>query len=336
MTASKKVGQQTVWFQNQPVIIAAATIAGQKEGQGPLSKSFDKVVGSDYYGEQTWEKAERRMLSEVMQNAVRKAGLTPGNIDYMLSGDLLNQIISANFTARDLGIPFLGLYGACSTMMESCAVGSMLIDGGFAEYVLVGTSSHYGSAERQFRFPTEQGVQRPLHAQWTVTGASAMVLARSGAGPRITSATIGKVIDLGQGDPLDMSSAMAPAAADTIARHLWDTGRQPGDYDLYLTGDLGIYGRKLAVSLLGQKGFNIDDRYQDCGAMIYYPEQDTHAGGSGCACVGVVTCGYFLKEMAAGRLKRMFVVGTGALLSPCSTQQGETIPGIGHGVLIES
>lgn len=336
LAAPKKIGQQTVWFQNPPVILSTATIVGPKEGQGPLAKTFDKIVKNNYYGEQTWEKAERRMLLEAMQMAIERAGLTPSDFDCMLSGDLLNQIVSANFAARDLGIPFLGLYGACSTMFESIAVASMLIDGGFADYVLVGTSSHYATAERQYRFPTEQGVQRPLHAQWTVTGAAAMVLARSGQGPKVTCATIGRVIDLGQGDPLNMSAAMAPAAADTVARHLLDTGRQPEYYDLFITGDLGVYGRELAVKLLRQKGYEIEDRYQDCGAVIYSFEQDVHAGGSGCACVAVVTCGHLMQELRSGQIKRLFGVATGSLLSSCSTQQGETIPAIGHGVVIES
>jgi stage V sporulation protein AD len=336
LVAPKKNGLQTVWFQNQPVILGAATIVGPKEGQGPLARTFDKVVDDNYYGEKSWERAERRMLLEVMKMAAERAGVVPQNIDFLLAGDLLNQIISANFAARDLGIPFLGLYGACSTMYESMAIGSMLIDGGFADYVLVASSSHFATAERQYRYPTEQGTQRPLHNTWTVTGAAAMVLGRQGQGPRITHATIGKVIDMGQGDPMDMPAAMAPAAADTIARHLIDTGRQPDYYDLFVTGDLGIYGRELALKLLRQKGYDIEGRYTDCGAIIYSPEQDVHAGGSGCACAGVVTCGYLLQELKAGRLKRIFGAATGALLSPISTQQGETIPAVAHGVVIEA
>lgn len=336
MAAPKKNGLQTVWFQNPPVILATATIVGPKEGQGPLAHTFDKIVEDNYYGEKSWEKAERRMLLEAMKTAAGRAGLAPQNFDFLLAGDLLNQIISANFAARDLGIPFLGLYGACSTMYESMAIGSMLIDGGFAEHVLIASSSHYATAERQYRYPTEQGTQRPLYNTWTVTGAAAMVLARQGQGPRITHATIGKVIDLGQGDPMDMPSAMAPAAADTIARHLQDTGRQPDYYDLFVTGDLGTYGRELTIRLLRQKGYDIEGRYTDCGMIIYSPEEDVHAGGSGCACVAVVTCGYLLQELRAGRLKRIFGAATGALLSPISTQQGETIPAIAQGVVIEA
>jgi len=336
LTALKKTGRQTVWFQNPPVILSTATIVGPKEGQGPLAQTFDKIVRDNYYGEKTWEKAEQRIFKEAMQMAMQKAGLSPENFDYFLAGDLLNQITAANFVARDLGIPFFGLYGACSTMFESMAIGAMLIDGGFADHILVGASSHYATAERQYRFPVEQGVQCPPCSTWTVTGAAAAVLAGQGQGPRITHATTGKVIDLGQGDPMDMPSAMAPAAADTIARHLQDTNRRPEDYDLFFTGDLGIYGRELNIKLLRQKGYELADRYMDCGVMIYAPEQDAHAGGSGCACVGVVTCGHLLSELKAGRLKRIFGVGTGALLSPTSTLQGETMPTIGHGVTIEA
>lgn len=336
MAAPKKLGQQTVMFQNPPVIVATATIVGPKEGEGPLGNTFDKVVQDLYYGEKCWERAERRMLGEVMQATLKKAGLAPTAVDYVLAGDLLNQIISAGFTARLLGIPFIGLYGACATMYEGLALGAMLIDGGFADYVLVGASSHYATAERQYRFPTEQGVQRPATAQWTVTGAGAALLARSGTGPVITHATIGRVIDLGQGDPHDFGSAMAPAAADTIVRHLQDTARGPQDFDLFLTGDLGLYGKGLAEQLVRERGFEIGNKHGDCGVMIYdHQKQDTHAGGSGCACAAVVTCGYLMQQMLTGKIKRVLGVATGALLSPLTTKQGETIPVVAHAAAIE-
>lgn len=335
MTAPKKNGQQTIAFSNPPVIIATASIVGPEEGAGPLATSFDKVINDEHYGETSWEKAERRMLEEAFNMVLQKAGLQPQNVDYMLAGDLLNQIISANYAARALGIPFIGLYGACSTMQESMILGAMLIDGGFAEYVLVGTGSHYATAERQYRFPIEQGVQRSLASQRTVTGAGAMVLASQGQGPRITHATVGKVIDLGQGDPMDMGSAMAPAAADTIATHLSDTARDPVTYDVIITGDLGTYGKKLAQELLKQKGIDVSDRFTDCGILIYSPDQDTHAGGSGCGCSAVVTCGYLIQQLNSKRIKRALGIGTGALLSPIMTGQGETIPCIGHAVAIE-
>lgn len=336
MAAFKKNGMQTVWFENPPVIISTASVAGPMEGEGPLGKTFDKVFNDTYYGEETWEKAEQRMMLDAMKKALQKANLQENDIDFMLAGDLLNQIISANFTARALPIPFMGLYGACSTMYEGMALGSMLIDGGFAGRVLVGTSSHYNTAERQYRFPTELGVQRSMTAQWTVTGAGAAVLAGKGNGPVITHATIGKVIDMGQGDPQDMGAAMAPAAADTIVRHFQDTGRNPDYYDLVVTGDLGAYGKKLAEQLVKQKGYEISGGFTDCGILIYNGSQDVHAGGSGCGCSAVVTCGFLMEQLKTGRYKRILGIGTGALLSPCSIQQGETIPGIGHAVVIEA
>lgn len=335
MAAPKKNGKQTVYFAEPPVIIASASVVGYLESEGPLGKTFDQVLTDTLYNEKTWEKAEQRMMLEAMQKALGKAGLQAQDIDYVLAGDLLNQIITANITARSLGIPFLGLYGACSTMYESMALGAMLIEGGFAEKVLVGTSSHYCSAERQYRMPVEMGNQRPMTAQWTVTGAGAIVLAKEGSGPVITHATIGKVIDLGQEDPQNMGAAMAPAAADTIVCHLQDTMRQPDYYDLIITGDLGVYGKKLAEQLVTQYGYDISDRYTDCGVLIYSAAQDVHAGGSGCGCSAIVTCGYLMDGLRSGKYKRLLGIGTGALMSPCSVQQGETVPGIGHAVVME-
>lgn len=336
MVAPKKIGAQTRWFQNPPVILACATIVGEKEGMGPLGHTFDKIITDSHYHEKSWEKAEQRMLQEAMQMAVERAGLSLKDIDFMLAGDLLNQIISANYTARNLEVPFIGLYGACATLYESMALGAMLIDGGFAEYILIGVSSHYATAERQYRFPVEQGAQRPLYAQWTVTGAAGMVLARQGAGPVITHATIGKVVDLGQQDPMNMGAAMAPAAADTIMYHFVDTGRTIDNYDLVITGDLGTCGKELAQRILINNGYDITPRFADCGVLVYAPEQDAHAGGSGCACAAVVTCGYLLQEMQKGNYQHVLGVGTGALLSPCSSLQGENIPGIAHAVVIEA
>ncbi|SHK05624.1 stage V sporulation protein AD [Desulforamulus aeronauticus DSM 10349] len=323
-------------FQQAPVILSHASIVGPKEGEGPLGDVFDKVLEDMYYEESTWEKAEQKIFLETMKLALAKAQLTTDDMDYLLAGDLTNQIITANFTARSLAIPFIGLYGACSTMYESLALGSMLIDGGYAKYVLVGASSHFATAERQFRFPTEQGVQRAMSAQRTVTGAGAIVLGAQGEGPRITHATIGKVIDFGQGDASDMGSAMAPAAADTFLRHLQDRKISPDFYSIIATGDLGKYGRQLVVKLCEQQEVFLTQSYTDCGILIFDESQDTHAGGSGCGCSAVVTCGHLLREMEQGRLTRILGIGTGALLSPCSSQQGETIPGIAHAVAIEA
>lgn len=337
MAGPKKVGVQTVAFTNPPVIVATATIVGAKEGQGPLGKTFDKVVEDPYYGEESWEKAERRMLQEVLEKALGKAKIKPQDVDYLLAGDLLNQIISANYVARALAIPYIGLYGACATIYEGLALGAMLIDGGFAQYVLIGSSSHASTAERQYRYPTEQGAQRPLTAQWTVTGAGAILLAASGTGPRITHATIGRVIDLGSADPYNMGAAMAPAVANTIVSHLSDTQRRVEDYDLILTGDLGAYGTELLHKLMVEYGHDLTGKHNDCGLLIFDREkQDVHAGGSGCACAAVVTCGYLMQQFQQGKLRRVLGVGTGALLSPLTTQQGESIPAVGHAVVLQA
>ncbi|MDK2820200.1 MAG: stage sporulation protein [Clostridia bacterium] len=336
MSAPKRIGKSTVQFSNPPVIVATASVVGPKEGEGPLGKTFDMVTQDSYFGQESWEKAERKMLEEAVKMVINKARLKPQDIDVFLAGDLLNQTISANYAARTLGIPFLGLYGACSTMYESMAIASMIIDGGFAHHVVTAVSSHYDTAERQYRFPTEQGVQRPQTAQWTVSGAAAVLLAPAGNGPRITHATIGKVVDAGIKDPNDMGSAMAPAAVDTIVRNFQDTGRSPVDYDLIVTGDLGKVGHTIATKLLQQQQYDVSNNYNDCGIMIYdHERQDTHAGGSGCACSGVVFAGHLMGQFNNGKIKRMLGVGTGALLSPTAIQQGESIPGIGHGVVIE-
>lgn len=337
MAAPKKMGIQTVAFTNPPVILSSATIAGAREGQGPLAATFDKVVEDPYYGEDSWEKAERRMLQEALEKTLAKANIKPQDVDYLLAGDLLNQIISANFVARALAIPFIGLYGACATIYEGLAVGAMLIDGGFAQYVLIGSSSHHSTAERQYRFPTEQGVQRPPVAQWTVTGAGGILLAASGMGPKVTHATIGRVVDLGSADPYNMGAAMAPAAANTITSHLSDTGRRVEDYDMFLTGDLGFYGKDLLEKLMVEFGHDIAGRHNDCGLLIFDREkQDVHAGGGGCGCPAMVTCGHIMQQLRERKLNRVLGIGTGVLLSPLTTQQGESIPAVGHAVVLEA
>jgi len=313
MTASKKLGQQTTAFAQPPVITGSASIVGPREGRGPLGKEFDLCLADNLYGEQTWEKAERRMLRESCLLAIKKAGQTPVGIDYMMAGDLLNQIISANFTARDLGIPFFGLYGACSTMFEGLGLGAMLVDGGFADNVLVAASSHYDTAERQYRFPTELGIQRPLTSQWTVTGAGALVLQAQGSGPAVTHATTGKVIDLGIKDVNDMGSAMAPAAADTIVRHFMDTGRKPSDYDLIITGDLASIGRALTEQLVKQAGYDISQLLMD---LTSYKISPAHI------LVGFVTGGVILSGIG---LYQPLVDFAGA---------GATVPLTGFGHLL--
>lgn len=332
----KRIGNQTIAFANPPAIIATASIVGPKEGQGPLGDLFDKVVQDPLYNEKSWERAESKFFQEAVQMAVQKSGYQLSDMQVLLAGDLLNQIISSNFAARELDIPFIGLYGACSTMAESLAMAAVMVDGGFADLAVAAVSSHNLTAERQYRFPTEQGVQRPPFAQWTVTGAGAAVVSSQGGGPRITHATIGRVIDMGIKNPNEMGAAMAPAAADTIYTHLQDTGRQPQDYDLIITGDLAKIGRDITIELLKQKGLDVSHNFNDCGILIFDESQDVHAGGSGCACSAVVACSKLIPEVKKGIHKRILFIATGALLSPISYQQGESIPCIAHAVVIEN
>ncbi|MDP4160030.1 MAG: stage V sporulation protein AD [Bacillota bacterium] len=332
----KRMGNQTVVFDNPPVILSSYSVVGPKEGQGPLGKTFSKVWNDQLNGEKSWEVAESKMLQEAMQGAIDQAGIPKDQIDVMLAGDLLNQLISTNFAARQIALPLIGIYGACSTMALSMAVGSMLIDGGFAENVLVGVSSHHDTAERQFRAPTEQGTQRPMSAQWTVTGAGSVLLGRTGAGPRITSATIGRVIDFEQKDANNMGSAMAPAVADTLVNHFHDLQRKPAEYDMVVSGDLGAVGLALAGEVLKQSGIDMGTKFTDCGVMIFDASQDVHAGASGCGCSSVVFAGEIMQKIKMGELKRVLLVGSGALHSPTSALQGESIPGIGHAVVIEA
>lgn len=333
--AENKIGVQTVQFGNKPVIVSTHSIAGKKEGEGPLGKWFDDILQDDFYGEKTWEKAESKMQKTAANMAVAKSGRNIKEIDVMLSGDLLNQLMSSSFTARDLGIPFLGLYGACSTMAESLALGAMLIDGGYADNAVASTSSHFCTAERQFRMPLEHGNQRKMTAQWTVTGCGAALISNQGIGPKITHATIGKIIDLGVKDTNMMGAAMAPAAVDTISLHFKDTGRTPDFYDLILTGDLGQIGKDIVSDLMGRKGFKMDKVYDDCGTLIFdNKSQDTHNGGSGCGCSASVFCGYVYKNLVSGKFKNILLVSTGALLSTISPLQGESIPGIAHAIAV--
>lgn len=330
------VGKQTWQFHSRPVLLAAGSVVGPKEGQGPLGQDFDAVIDDAYFGQDSWEKAERRFLEEAAQVAMTKANVTGDQLDVMFAGDLLNQIVTSNFAARTLAIPFLGLFGACSTSMESLALAALTVDAGFATHALAATASHNSTAERQFRYPTEYGGQKPPTAQCTVTGGGAAIVGKEGAGPVITHATIGKVVDLGVKSPFEMGPAMAPAAADTIARHFQDTGRTPDDYDLIVTGDLARVGHPLAAELLEQEGIYLGDKFKDCGILIFDPDQsEVFSGGSGCACCATVTYGHLLKRMEKGELDRILVCATGALLSPLSSQQGESIPCVAHAVAIE-
>jgi len=331
-----RIGKQTWEFPSRPVLLSAGSIVGPKEGEGPLGQDFDAVEEDMYFGQDSWEKAERRFFEQACEIALKKVGLSGEEVNVLYGGDLLNQIISANFAARTLAIPFVGLFGACSTSMEGLALAALTVDAGYADYALAATSSHHATAERQFRYPTEYGGQKPPSSQCTVTGSGAALVAKTGSGPRITHATIGKVVDLGITSPFEMGPAMAPAAVDTILRHFEDTGRTPEEYDLIVTGDLASIGHKIAVEMLEDQGYYLGDRFKDCGILIYDPDQEeVFAGGSGCACCATVTYGHLLKRMLRGELDRILVCATGALLSPLSNQQGESIPCVAHAVVIE-
>jgi len=331
-----KVGQ-TMVFAKAPTILGAASVVGPREGAGPLSGWFDVIKPDRLLGQRSWEMAESKMVEEAVDLALAKAGVKRRDLDFLLAGDLLNQIIASSFAARNIDRPYLGLYGACSTMALAMALGAALVSVGFARHVGAVSSSHHDTAERQYRSPTEFGSQRPLTAQWTATAAGAVVIGPPGQGDvRLTHATIGRVVDNDQKNPFDMGSAMAPAAADTIVAHFKDTGRKPDAYDLIVTGDLAAVGQPLAGDLLAEKGIDLGNRFVDCGKMIYDETQDAHAGGSGCGCSASVFAGYLVKNLAAGKLRRVLFVGTGALHSPTSYQQGESIPCVAHAVAVEN
>jgi len=331
-------GDRTWVYPVPPVIIATGTVVGPDEGQGPLAADFDLVHPDLEVGQPTWEKSERVLLEQATDIALQHAKLPKDKLSFFVGGDLMNQIISNSFAARTLGAPYIGVFGACSTSMESLAVASLIVASGAGEYVMAGTCSHNCTAEKQFRYPTEYGSQKPPTAQYTVTGAGASIIGKQGQGPVITAATIGKIMDLGIKDPFNMGAAMAPAAVDTIQGHLQDTGREPGYYDLIVTGDLAGVGHPIATDMLRRNGVPMEQtQFLDCGLMIYDVEkQKVQAGGSGCACSAVVTYGHLLKRVREGGLRRILVVATGALLSPLSYQQGESIPCIAHAVAIES
>jgi stage V sporulation protein AD len=333
-----KRGKRSWMFPSPPVIRAAGTVVGPDEGAGPLAADFDLVHPTLDLGQPSWEKAERLLLEQAADIALSKAGLKKDKLQFFVGGDLTNQIISSTFAARTIGVPYLGVFGACSTAMESLALASLMVASGAAELVAAGTCSHNCTAEKQFRYPTEYGSQKPPTAQYTVTGAGVALIGAGGEGPAVTAATIGRIVDLGVKDPFNMGGAMAPAAVDTIQAHFEDTGRQPEDYDLIATGDLAAVGHPIAAELLRRSGIPIDNtRFVDCGLMIYdTSKQKVQAGGSGCGCSAVVTYGHLLKKMAQGELRRVLVVATGALLSPLSYQQGESIPCVAHAVSIEA
>lgn len=324
-------------MQNGVGIAGYASIAGKKEGEGPLRHYFDILMDDAEWGEKTWEKTESKMQKSAVAHAVEKAGINLSDINYIFAGDLLNQCIGSSFGLRELEIPFLGVYGACSTMAETLGLAAMTVDGGFADCSAAVTSSHFCTAERQYRTPLEYGGQRTPTAQWTVTGAGALILSKSGGAPYVTHFTAGKIVDLGITDANNMGAAMAPAAADTLLAHFKDTGKRPEDYDLILSGDLGEVGRSILVDMMNDEGYDIAENYNDCGCMIFDgKKQDTHAGGSGCGCGASTLCGYVMNRMKAGELNRVLFMATGALLSPTSTLQGESIPSVAHAVVISN
>lgn len=331
----KKIGKQTIKFDTPPTITECSSIVGPKEANGPLAKYFDKTLEDEFWGEKTWEKAESKIIKENVNLVISKAGIATNEIDCVFAGDLLNQCISSSFGLRDENIPFFGVFGACSTFVESMSLGAIAVEG-FANNVLCATSSHFCSAEKQFRFPLELGNQRPPTSQWTVTGSGAAILSKNGNGPYITHITPGKIVDMGIKDANNMGAAMAPAFCDTLITHFLDTGRKPSYYDAIISGDLGHIGKEIAVDIAKSKGYNIKSNYNDCGVLIFDKEaQDTHSGGSGCACCASVFSGYFFRQLKQKKLKKVLFIATGALMNSTSSQQGESIPGIAHAISIE-
>jgi stage V sporulation protein AD len=328
---AQRLGRYTLKMEHMPSVQGYAAVCGKKEGDGPLGKHFDFVYEDTTLGESSWEKAESRLQTDAVNRALQKAGVTSSDIDYIFAGDLLNQCISSTFGLRSLSIPFLGQYGACSTMAQTLAMSAILVETGAARRCVAVTSSHFCSAERQFRFPLEYGGQRTPTSQWTVTGSGAAVVGNTGNSPYISAVTVGRITDLGIKDANNMGAAMAPAAYSTLTDFLKDTETSPADSDLIVTGDLGEVGSELLKELLQKDGIDISKKHVDCGLLIYNREkQDVHAGGSGCGCAGSVLCSYLLNRLKSGELKNILFMATGALMSPTSSQQGESIPGIAH------
>ena len=335
MKESNRLGKSTIVFKNKPRIESTYSIVGQKEGQGPFRNYFDCILNDDLCGKKTYELAEREILERTILGALDKNKVDLSDIDFIIGGDLLNQIISSSFSARHFETPFIGLYGACSTMAESLAIGAALIDGGYAKKTVCATVSHFATAERQYRTPLELGNQRPPVSQWTVTGAGCTILSNTNRGNYISMATFGRVTDYGVTDANNMGAAMSPAASETLAEHFMDTKTCPDDYDLIVTGDLGKLGSEILRDLMEHRGYKLGKNYCDCGQMIFARDQRTFQGGSGAGCSASILNAYILKQMDAGVYNKVLFVATGALLSTLSTQQGETIPCIAHAVVIE-
>ena len=335
MTPSYQRGQQSFALPNSPVITAWASVAGKKESEGPLQADFDYTSQDTLFGQKTWEQAEKQMQQLALDTLASKAGMEKKDFSLVYSGDLLNQCIGSSFSLCGTGIPHLGLYGACSTMAESLLLASITVAGGFFDRVVAMTSSHFASSERQYRFPLGYGGQRTPTVQWTVTGAGAALVCAEGKGPKIESCTVGTVVELGIKDAANMGAAMAPAACSTIKAHFEDMGTRAEDYDFIVTGDLGQHGKEMLLALAQREGLSLAGRLIDCGTLVFdLDRQDVHAGGSGCGCSAITLCGKLLNQMKSGKLKRILFCSTGALLSPTSTQQGLSIPGVCHAVSI--
>ena len=333
----KRIGRRTIALTHPPSVHSFANIGSKFEGQGPLGSYFDEICEDAFFGEKTWEKAESAMQKKVLQRALDRAHLNPEDLDYIFAGDLLNQCIASSFGLREFGIPFYGLYGACSTMGESLSLAALMIDGGYASKCAAVTSSHFCTAERQYRMPVPYGSQRPPNAQWTATAAGCTILSADGPGPYVTHITCGKIVDKGITDANNMGAAMAPAAYEAISAYFEDTGTTPLDYDLILTGDLGKLGHSITKELFTRDGIDLGDTYQDCGLLLYdLQQQDMHAGASGCGCSASVLNGYLLTQLRQKTWNRILFAPTGALLSPISSFQGESIPGICHVVCLSN
>lgn len=342
----KQKGKASILFENPPLVLAAASTVGKKEGEGPLGEYFDRIEMDSMLGKDNWEEAESELQSRTANLAIEKSGLKKKDIRYYFGGDLLAQLIATSFGVLDMEFPMFGIYGACSTMGEAMGLGSMTVEGGFADHVLVTASSHFASAEKQFRFPLEYGNQRPYSATWTVTGCGSVVISKNqgtascyGKKPmaKITGMTTGKIVDMQFKDSMNMGAAMAMAALDTILTNFRDFGIKETYYDKIITGDLGQVGKCLLLDYLLKAGYDIGDRYMDCGIEIFDEErQDTHAGGSGCGCSASVLCAYILPQLQNGSWKRVLFIPTGALLSTVSFNEGQSVPGIAHAVILET
>ena len=332
----RRIGQRTLQLEDQPFLLAHAAAVGKKEGDGPLGAQFDFVTEDDRMGQKSWELAEGELQKTAIETALKKGGLQKSDLDLILAGDLLNQCIGSFLASMQSDVPYLGQYGACSTMAQGLALGACLVESGAARRLVASASSHFCSAERQYRFPLAYGGQRTPTAQWTATAAGAAVLGRQGSGHiRITHALFGKMVEMGVKDANNMGAAMAPAAYDTLSTLLADLGAQPNDFDCIVTGDLGHVGADLLLTLLREDKIDLSPVYSDCGSLLFGDEQDAHAGGSGCGCSAAVLCGPLLRDMQAGKIRRLVFAGTGAMMSPTSVQQGQPIAGICHAAVIE-